>query len=91
MPETLGADVAQLRALAKEFSGKSESLTQAQQLLDGAVNQLQRYWKGPDAQRFASQWRGQHRRVITRTATRLENGPRGRQRIPPRTSWNTRV
>lgn len=71
MSEMLGADVEQLRALAKEFTGKSESLTQAQRLIDGAVNQLPRYWKGPDAQRFASQWRGQHRGVIARTATML--------------------
>lgn len=71
MSEMLGADVEQLRALAQEFSRKSESLTQAQRLIDGAVNQLPRYWKGPDAQRFASQWRGQHRGVIARSATML--------------------
>lgn len=72
MNEMLGADVEQLRALAKEFAGKSASLTQAQRIIDGAVNQLPRYWQGQDAQRFASQWRGQHRGTIARTATMLD-------------------
>lgn len=72
MSEMLGADVEELRALAKEFSGKSQSLTQAQRLIDGAVNQLPRYWQGPDAQRFAAQWRGQHRGIISRTAGMLD-------------------
>ncbi|MHA7268226.1 WXG100 family type VII secretion target [Arthrobacter sp. HLT1-20] len=72
MSEMLGADVAELRALAKEFSGKAQSLTQAQRLIDGAVNQLPRYWQGPDAQRFASRWRGQHRGILSRTATMLD-------------------
>lgn len=72
MSEMLGADVDELRALAKEFSGKSQSLTQAQRLIDGAVNQLPRYWQGPDAQRFAAQWRGQHRGIISRTAGMLD-------------------
>lgn len=72
MNEMLGADVDQLRALAKDFSGKSQSLTQAQRIIDGAVNQLPRYWKGQDAQRFAAQWRGQNRAIIARTAAMLD-------------------
>lgn len=72
MNEMLGADVEELRALAKEFSGKSQSLTQAQRIIDGAVNQLPRYWQGQDAQRFAAQWRGQNRAVIARTASMLD-------------------
>lgn len=72
MSEMLGADVEELRTLAKEFSGKSQSLTQAQRLIDGAVNQLPRYWQGPDAQRFAAQWRGQHRGILSRTAGMLD-------------------
>ena len=72
MSEMLGADVEELRALARDFSGNSQKLAQAQKLLDGAVNQLQRSWQGPDAQRFAAQWRGQHRGVIARTATMLD-------------------
>ena len=73
MTEMLGADVEELRALARDFSGSSQKLAQAQRTLDGAVNQLPRYWHGPDAQRFASQWRGQHRGVISRTAAMLED------------------
>ncbi|WP_343318451.1 WXG100 family type VII secretion target [Arthrobacter sp. TMP15] len=72
MSQMLGADVEELRALARDFSGNSQKLVQAQKLLDGAVNQLPRYWQGPDAQRFASQWRGQHRGVISRTAAMLD-------------------
>ena len=69
----LGADVEELRALARDFAGSSQKLAQAQRTLDGAVNQLPRYWQGPDAQRFASQWRGQHRGVISRTAAMLDD------------------
>lgn len=72
MSEMLGADVEELRALARDFSGNSQKLAQAQKLIDGAVNQLPRYWQGPDAQRFASQWRGQHRGIISRTGAMLE-------------------
>ncbi len=73
MSEMLGADVEELRALARDFAGSSQKLAQAQRTLDGAVNQLPRYWQGPDAQRFASQWRGQHRGVISRTAAMLDD------------------
>ncbi|MGO2541956.1 MAG: WXG100 family type VII secretion target [Specibacter sp.] len=72
MSEMLGADVEELRALARDFSGNSQKLAQAQKLIDGAVNQLPRYWQGPDAQRFASQWRGQHRGIISRTGAMLD-------------------
>lgn len=72
MSEMLGADLEELRALARDFSGNSQKLVQAQKIIDGAVNQLPRYWQGPDAQRFASQWRGQHRGVISRTAAMLD-------------------
>ena len=72
MTEMLGADVEELRALARDFSGSSQSLIQAQKLLDGAVNQLPRYWQGGDAERFAARWRGQHRGVIARTAAELD-------------------
>lgn len=67
----LGADVEELRALARDFSGKSQSLLQVKATLDGAVNQLPRYWQGPDAQRFAAQWRGSQSGVIARTAAML--------------------
>lgn len=72
MSEMLGADVEELRALARGFSGNSQKLVQAQKVLDGAVNQLPRYWQGPDAQRFAAQWRAQHRGVVARTAAMLD-------------------
>lgn len=72
MSEMLGADVEQLRALAKDFSGNSQKLKALQMTIDGAVNQLPRYWQGPDAQRFAQHWRGQQRGVISRAALMLE-------------------
>ncbi len=67
-----GADVEELRALARDFSGKSQALMQVKMTLDGAVNQLPRYWQGPDAQRFAAQWRGAQSSVLSRTAAMLD-------------------
>ncbi len=64
----LGADVKELSALARDFSVQSLRLRQAQQFIDGAVNQLPRHWQGSDAQRFPARWRSQHRGLIARNA-----------------------
>lgn len=67
----LGVNVEELRALAREFSARSQSLKQMQSTLDGAVNNLPNHWNGPDAHQFAQRWRTQQRGVIERSVAML--------------------
>ncbi|WP_231391866.1 WXG100 family type VII secretion target [Arthrobacter sp. 35W] len=72
MSEMLGADVEDLRALAREFSSKATALKGIKFTLDGAVNRLPGYWVGGDSDRFANQWRTSGRLVLTSTADLLD-------------------
>lgn len=67
-----GADPEQLRLAAKQ-------LTQAADQLQGSVKSLgsvisnASFWRGPDSDRFRSQWHGQSVRSITNTVDALHN------------------
>ncbi|MGA7206505.1 MAG: WXG100 family type VII secretion target [Specibacter sp.] len=60
----LGADPQQLRNLAKDFSQAAQQLTELSTALTQRINRPGG-WKGPDADRFRSQWNGSHRSKIT--------------------------
>lgn len=66
-----GADVAQLRTLAQQFSKASESLQQQSTLLTGHINNNSS-WKGNDALQFRSEWNGNHHAILQRAADRLK-------------------
>jgi hypothetical protein len=66
-----GADVEQLRTLARQFSKTADMLQQQSQQLSGHINNSPA-WKGQDASRFRSDWNGNHRALLQKTAARLQ-------------------
>jgi len=66
-----GADVAQLRTLAQQFSKTADLLLQQSAQLSGQINNSPA-WKGQDAARFRSDWNSSHRMLLQKTASRLK-------------------
>ncbi|MFC8040116.1 hypothetical protein ACFUOZ_12240 [Paenarthrobacter sp. NPDC057355] len=66
-----GADVAQLRTLAQQFSSASEQLLQQSSLLTNQINNNPT-WKGNDASAFRSDWNGNHRAQLMQSASFLK-------------------
>lgn len=66
-----GADVAQLRTLAQQFSKTADALQQQSVQLSGQINNSPA-WTGQDAQRFRSEWNSNHRTLLQKTAARLK-------------------
>ncbi|MGO4454296.1 WXG100 family type VII secretion target [Arthrobacter sp. RAF14] len=65
-----GADVAQLRALAKAMSSASQKLQLSAQQLGSEVNTAAH--TGPDAARFRQQWQSDHLPLLQRTIVALK-------------------
>jgi hypothetical protein len=59
-----GADVAQLRSAAAQFSKGASALETSAKALHSLIGSATQ-WQGPDADRFRSQWSGQSTRTIT--------------------------
>lgn len=70
-----GADVAQLRTLAQQFGKVSDGLLQTSSQLTTQINNSPS-WKGSDAAQFRSDWNGNHRALIQRTARALKDESR---------------
>ena len=66
-----GADVAQLRTLARQFSKTADLLLQQSAQLNGQINNTPA-WTGQDAVRFRTEWNGSHRVLLQKTAARLQ-------------------
>lgn len=66
-----GADVAQLRTLAKQFSTSADMLLQQSTQLTSQINNNPA-WKGQDAARFRSEWNGGHKNLLQKTALQLQ-------------------
>lgn len=67
-----GADVDQLRTLARQFSKTADLLLQQSTQLSGQINNTPA-WKGQDAEHFRSDWNGSHRTILQKTASRLKH------------------
>ncbi len=66
-----GADVEQLRSLAKQFESSASTLLNVIRTLDRHINSPDA-WRGPDAERFRSDWNQRGRLAITRSAEALK-------------------
>ncbi|MDN4521279.1 WXG100 family type VII secretion target [Mycolicibacterium austroafricanum] len=53
-----GADVAQLQQLSGQLNAKAGDIQSIVSQLTSAINSVD--WRGPDAERFKSDWQGQH-------------------------------
>jgi len=68
-----GADVEQLRSLAKKFETSGSNLLNVIRTLDHYINSTDA-WRGPDAERFRSNWNERDRLAVTRSAEALNEG-----------------
>lgn len=68
-----GADVAQLRSLAKDFQRASQTMQTQGQNLTKLVNGTTA-WTGQDSQKFRQDWNGSHRTTLLAAARLLEQG-----------------
>lgn len=68
-----GADIEQLRLLARKFEESGSGLLDAASILDGLVN-VPEMWNGPDAERFRDEWNERGRTALLRSAEALSEG-----------------
>ncbi|MEE6163775.1 MULTISPECIES: WXG100 family type VII secretion target [unclassified Mycolicibacterium] len=73
-----GQDIAQVQQLATQLNAKASDIESVISQLTSAVNSVQ--WMGPDAERFKSDWQGQHvpqlRQVVSALQTASQNANR---------------
>lgn len=72
MAEMFGADVAQLRQLAKNFTSAADTLDRAGRELTSAITRGA--WKGSDAERFRQRWTGRLQPALAATSRSLAEG-----------------
>ncbi|WP_102144543.1 WXG100 family type VII secretion target [Mycobacterium hubeiense] len=65
----VGADLDQMRALARTLTQAADRLEAAAATVTGQLSSLG--WSGPDAERYRSQWHGESRTVIRHVVTAL--------------------
>lgn len=68
-----GADVEQLRLLARKFAASGSNLLDLAKTLDYLINSPE-MWSGPDAERFRSDWNGRDKSAVIRSADALNDG-----------------
>lgn len=62
----LGSDVSALKGLGKRIDDKANAIDSIMKEIDKMVNdELPSIWKGPDAEKFRSNWRDLHRKSIS--------------------------
>lgn len=66
-----GQDIDQVRQLAGQLNAKAGDIESVISQLTSAVNSVQ--WMGPDAERFRSDWQGQHVPQLRQVVTALQN------------------
>ena len=67
--EGMNPDV--VEAQARILGGLSEEITSLMNKVEGEVTQLAQAWHGDDARKFATEWAGTHKPVLTTAATLL--------------------
>ena len=82
-----GADIAQLKTLGTKLQSGSSEIDKQKSLLTKVLEGTD--WKGPDADKFRSEWNGQHvaalakvSRRCRRPASRPAATPPSRERFP---------
>jgi hypothetical protein len=67
----VGADVDQMRALARTLNQAADRLEAASATVTGSLSSVP--WRGPDAERYRSQWHGQSRATMRSVAGALRD------------------
>jgi WXG100 family type VII secretion target len=69
--EGMNPDV--VEAQARVLGGLSEEISTLVNKIEGEVTQLADVWHGDDSRKFAAEWAGTHKPVLTTAATLLVN------------------
>ncbi|MGE0214229.1 hypothetical protein [Mycolicibacterium sp.] len=76
-----GADIEQVQQLSNQLNAKANDIQNIVTQLSSAINSVN--WLGPDADRFRSDWQGQHvaqlKQVISALQTASQNARRNAQ------------
>lgn len=70
-----GADVAQLRQLAKDLARNADRISELGQQLSGAIARSP--WRGNDGERFRQDWNSSHLRALQSTASGIHAASKG--------------
>ena len=65
-----GQDIEQVKQLAAQLNSKAGDIQNVISQLTSAVNSVE--WRGPDAERFKSDWQGQHVPQLKQIVSALE-------------------
>jgi hypothetical protein len=65
-----GADIAQLKNLGTKLQAGSNEIEKQKSLLTKVLEGTD--WKGPDAEKFRSEWHGQHAAALAKVAQALD-------------------
>lgn len=65
-----GADIVQLKALGTKLQAGSSEIDKQRSLLTKALDSTD--WKGPDADKFRSEWSGQHVAALAKVSQALQ-------------------
>ncbi|PQE00377.1 hypothetical protein CYL16_12205 [Mycobacterium sp. EPG1] len=66
-----GADIAQLRQLSGQLNAKANDIQSIVSQLTSAITSVE--WRGPDAERFKSDWQSQHVAQLKQVINALQN------------------
>lgn len=69
-----GADIAQLKTLGTKLQAGSSEIDNQKSLLTKVLAGTE--WRGPDADKFRSEWDGQHVAALTKVAQALQEASR---------------
>lgn len=76
-----GADIEQVQQLSTQLNAKASDIQSIISQLSSAINSVN--WMGPDADRFRSDWQGQHvaqlKQVVSALQTASQNARRNAQ------------
>lgn len=73
-----GADVEQLNQLSAQLNNKASDIQNVISQLSSAISSVQ--WQGPDANRFRSDWQGQHVAQLKQVVSALQNASQNAKR-----------
>ncbi|RDH77060.1 hypothetical protein DVS77_18470 [Mycolicibacterium moriokaense] len=73
-----GQDVEQVRQLAGQLNTRADDIARLISQLSSTVDSVD--WRGPDAERFRSEWQGQHRTALNAVVSALHDASQSARR-----------
>ncbi|PID97304.1 MAG: hypothetical protein CSA84_00835 [Actinomycetales bacterium] len=73
-----GMNIEEVRSLSRQLQEKSQQINQIAQQLTSQLSGTD--WKGPDAERFRSEWDSTHRAALQRVCDALQNASQNASR-----------